>query len=524
MKVEADLLDYLEPEEKEVLLDLLSMLPVWMPDSRNTPQCEAFESEAFEVLYGGAAGGGKSDLLLGVARTNHRRSLLLRREFPDLERSLISRSLEFYGDRKFYNSSKHVWNIDGKRIEFGHMERIGTPQEPGDEQGYASAPYDFIGFDQLEQFTKYGYEFMISRARSADGENQSVRVVSSANWVGENLEWIIRRWAPWLDPAHPNPAKPGELRWYYRLKGEDEEREAPDNTPIWDAPANDWVIPRSRTFIPAGLQDNPYLTDDYKAALQLLPEPLRSALLYGELHATLTDDAYQVIPRAWVKAAMRRWTENPPDSEKNKPLVIGDDMARGGDDKMILASRRGNWFDKLKRYPGREITSGAKATKPLIEYLEQLHLAERTDKPLIEYKDDGISLPIIKSKVPVNVDVIGIGASAYDTARLHGINAKPINFSELSDATDKSGQLHFVNKRAEYYWKFRDALDPTENSTVALPPDPELEADLCAARWIPQTNGIKIEPKEEIKKRIGRSPDSADAVVLSWADNPMQIF
>ena len=124
--------------------------------------------------------------------------------------------------------------------------------------------------------SEYAYMFMISRARSADGDGQRVRIVSSANWVGEHLDWIIKRWAPWLDAGHSNPAKPGELRWYYRLKGDDNEREAPDATPIWDEPANDWVIPRSRTFIPAGLNDNPYLGDDYKASLQLLPEPLRS--------------------------------------------------------------------------------------------------------------------------------------------------------------------------------------------------------------------------------------------------------
>ena len=482
-------LDFLEPAQQAELSLLLSLLPVWIPDTRNRPQCTAFESEAFEVLYGGSAGGGKSDLLLGIARTEHRRSLLLRREFPDLERSLISRSLEFYGDRKFYNSSKHVWNIDGKRIEFGHMERIGTPQEPGDEQSYASAPYDLIAFDQLEQFTEYGYIFMVSRARSADGDGQRVRIVSSANWVGENLDWIIKRWGAWLDPGHHNPAKPGELRWYYRLKGDEEEREAPDNTPIWDAPANDWVIPRSRTFIPAGLNDNPYLGDDYKASLQLLPEPLRSALLYGDLHATMTDDAYQVIPRAWVKAAMARWTPEPPESERDKPLVVGGDIARGGDDKTVNAPRRGSWFDRLQKHPGR--------TTP-----------------------DGQSVVALWQVLggQINADVIGIGASAFDIARERGMHVIGINFAEKSQATDKSGRLRFINKRAECYWSFREALDPAGGENIALPPDNELEADLCAPRWSMQTNGIKIEAKGDIKKRIGRSPDCADAVVLARAN------
>lgn len=493
--MEVDLLDYLNPDERALLASLWAALPAWTPDIRNAPQCRAFESDAFETLYGGAAGGGKSDLLLGLARTEHRRSLLLRREFPDLERSLISRSLEFYGDKSFYNSSKHVWSIDGKRIEFGHMEQIGTPQEPGDEESYASAPYDFIAFDQVEQFTEYGYIFMISRARSTD-KGQPVRVVSSANWVGENLDWIIKRWAPWLDPGHPNPAKPGELRWFYRLKGDEQERAAPDGMPIWDEGAQDWVTPRSRTFIPAGLKDNPYLPEEYRATLQLLPEPLRSALLYGDLHATLIDDAYQVIPRVWVKAAMARWTTEPPESEKAKPLVIGCDVARGGEDKTVNASRRGNWFAELQKHPGRSTPDGQSVVALLAVLLA-----------------NGGS---------VNLDVIGVGASAYD--QRGKLDVTGINFAERSDATDKSGTLSFINLRAECYWKFREALDPVSGENLALPPDPELEADLCAPRWSMQTNGIKIESKEDIKKRIGRSPDCADAVVLSKADRPIQVF
>jgi hypothetical protein len=478
--------------------DTLTRDLVWQPHPANRPQVQAYLSDAFETLYGGAAGGGKSDLLLGLARTMHRRSLLLRRTFPDLERSLISRSLEFYGDTKAYNASKHIWNIEGRRIEFGHMERIGTPQVPGDEAQYASAPYDLIAWDQLEQFMEYAYVFMLSRARSADGRR--VRVIASANPVGEGVEWIMRRWRAWLVDKI---AKPGEILWYRT------DEEGNDVQTTKDHP--DAV---SRTFIPAGLADNPYLTDDYRRSLMLLTEPLRSALLSGNWAAMLTDDAYQVIPRAWVQAAMKRWTDR-----NLPPSIIGADIARGGEDKMVLAPRNDYWFDELQKYPGRDITSGAKGTKPIIEFLEIKGLAKRTDKE-IEYRDDGFSLPIVESKTPVNVDVIGIGSSVYDTCRTQGVDAVGVNFSEKSIARDKSETLRFVNKRAEFYWAFREALDPDDNSTVELPPDTELEADLCAPRWQSMSNGIKIESKEDIKKRIGRSPDCADAVVLSWGGAP----
>jgi hypothetical protein len=449
--------------------DALTADLVWQPHPANRPQVQAYLSDAFETLYGGAAGGGKSDLLLGLARTMHRRSLLLRRTFPDLERSLISRSLEFYGEPKYYNASKHIWNIDGRRIEFGHMEQVGTANAPKDEAQYASAPYDGILWDQLEQFPEYAYVFMLSRARSADGKR--VRVVASANPVGEGVEWIMRRWRAWLVDK---TAKPGEILWYKR-DAEGNEVQTAEGDP--DA--------ISRTFIPAGLKDNPYLNDDYRRNLMNVTEPLRSALLNGDWSAMLTDDAYQVIPREWVRAAMARW--EPRDETAD---VIGCDVARGGDDKTVKAPRKGNYFMPLEKYPGRSTPDGQSVAD------------------------------LLAGSAVINIDVIGVGSSAYDIGKERGLKITPVNFAEKSIAKDKSDTLRFINKRAEYYWSFREALDPVEGDNIALPPDPELEADLCAPRWQSMSNGIKIESKEDIKKRIGRSPDCADAVVLSWGGAP----
>lgn len=472
-------LDTLLREWDEVTRDL-----VWTPHWANQPQVDAYFTDAFETLYGGAAGGGKSDLGLGLARTMHERSLLLRRQFPELERSLISRSLEFFGDNKFYNKSKHVWEIDGRRIEFGHMEHIGTPQVPGDEGSYASAPYDFIFFDQLEQFPEYAYNFMFSRARSA--RRKRIRVLSSANPVGEGVAWIMQRWRAWLVDM---TAEPGEIL-YYKLGPNNEDIQTTADDP-------DGL---SRTFIPAGLKDNPYLGDDYRRQLMNVLEPLRSALLNGNWSAMLTDDAYQVIPRAWVKAAFERWTEESPEDVLEEKPVVGCDVARGGEDKTVLAPRRGRWFDRLRKHSGRSTPDGDSVVGLLRELVAELG-----------------------GKASINMDVIGVGASAYDIGSKEregqeALEIAPINFANKSNATDKSGTLSFVNLRAESYWRFREALDPKDGENLALPPDPELEADLVAARWVMQTNGIKIEDKEDIKKRLKRSPDSGDAVVLAKAN------
>ena len=85
--------------------------------------------------------------------------------------------------------------------------------------------------------------------------------------------------------------------------------------------------------------------------------------------------------------------------------------------------------------------------------------------------------------------------------------------------------MEFYNKRALVHWRFREALDPGQEggSVIAIPPDPQLFADLTAPRWSLTTRGIKIEEKLEIKKRIGRSPDDGDAVIMAWAEGERMV-
>lgn len=439
----------------------------------NSPQEEAFNCAAFEVLYGGAAGGGKSTLLLGLSRYHHKASLLLRRTFPQLEDSLILKSKEFFNPN-FYNGGKHIWNFsDNRRIRFGHLEY------DKDVYQYQSAEFDLIGFDELTQFTKTQYEYMLSRARTTD-RAQIVQVVSCTNPGGEGNDWVMERWAAWLDETYPHPAKPGEVRWFKR-NAEGREVETAVNDP-------DGL---SRTYIPAKLKDNPYLDDEYRKRLNLLPEPLRSQLLNGDWKAGQTDDAYQVIPREWIRAAMERWKNSP------RPTwaisAIGIDCARGGSDKHVIAERRRNWFAPLRKFPGAVVKDGDDA-------LTLLH-----------------DIPI--GDAPVNIDVIGIGSSVYDTAKKK-YKAVPVNVAEGAgeNRTDKSGLFCFANKRAEYAWELREALDPKGGAELMLPDDPELLGDLCAMRYKIVANKIKIELKEDIKARLGRSPDCGEAVILANAD------
>ena len=82
--------------------------------------------------------------------------------------------------------------------------------------------------------------------------------------------------------------------------------------------------------------------------------------------------------------------------------------------------------------------------------------------------------------------------------------------------------LRFFNKRAEVWWRLREALDPGQDggSPVALPDDPELTADLTSCRFTVGPRGIKIESKDEVVKRLGRSPDKGDSITLAFAAGP----
>lgn len=459
------------------LLDLiLTNEAPWLPTPG--PQLDALLSLASEVYYGGAAGGGKTDLILGAAILAHSQSIIFRREFAQLSGAtgLIERSRELLTGHGRYNAQEHVWRLDGKGIEFGGLQR------EEDKHKYRGRPHDFIGFDEVTEITESQYRFLIGWNRTTI-PGQRVRVIAAGNPPShQDGQWVIRYWAPWLEPDHPNPAKPGELRWYAVIDGEDEEVDGPATF----VHNKETIHPRSRTFIPAKLSDNPYLASSgYKAVLQGLPEPLRSQLLHGDFTVGMGDDPWQVIPTDWIRAAQDRWTE-----EHEGPMTAcGCDPARGGKDKATIATVYDNWFAPIEKYPGVAVPDGPSMATLVIQAIEP--------------------------GVTIGIDVIGIGSSGYDALVANDQNVTPVNAAEGSESRDRTGKLKMRNVRAEMWWGMREALDPIQGDDIQLPPDPELLADLAAPRWKMTTSGILIEAKEDLKKRLGRSPDCAEAVVIA---------
>jgi len=118
----------------------------------------------------------------------------------------------------------------------------------------------------------------------------------------------------------------------------------------------------------------------------------------------------------------------------------------------------------------------------------------------------------------VNVDIIGVGSSVYDSLKSYGdIEVQGINVAAASDVKDEKGNRVYQNLRSELWWTLREAIDPKNPEPLTLPDDDNLLADLAAPQYSFRKGWIQIEAKEDTKKRLGRSPDSGDALMLTFA-------
>ena len=219
------------------------------------PQPEFLAAGELDVLYGGAAGGGKSyAMLVDPLRYCHKpvhRALILRRSMPEL-RELIDKSRELYPKAfpgcKFREVEK-LWNFpSGAKIEFGFLER------DADVYRYQGQAYSWIGFDEITHLpTEFGWNYLASRLRTTDPEIVPY-LRCTANPGGVGAHWVKKRY---VDPYEPNKAFEG----------------------------SDGL---TRKFIPARLDDNPYLAEDgrYEQMLKALPAVQRKQLLEGNWDIT----------------------------------------------------------------------------------------------------------------------------------------------------------------------------------------------------------------------------------------------
>ena len=233
---------------------------IWTPQPRQKIFMQRSENEA---LYGGAAGGGKSDCAIAEALRQvhipHYRGLILRKTYPQLS-ELVDRSREIYSPAfpgAKYNDQKHSWTFpSGAKIYFGAM------QHTKDRTNYQGKRYDFIDFDELTHFTWDEYSYLFSRNRP-NGPGTRCYIRAQANPGGIGHGWVKERF---ITPAPPMTPIYDEVKIAFP-DGKTETRK------------------QSRIFVPSSIFDNKILMEndpEYITRLASLPENEKKALLYGD--------------------------------------------------------------------------------------------------------------------------------------------------------------------------------------------------------------------------------------------------
>lgn len=235
----------------------------WVPNAG--AQTQFLQCPAFEVLFGGAAGGSKTCSLvvdatryIGQGHGAAYQAVLFRRTFEDLKKAVLLETHMVYprlGGR--YNAQDHCWLFPGQeRIWLGYLDN------ENDVLHWQGTQVPFVGFDEVTQFSESQYTYLFSRVRSVRGIPGRVR--AATNPGGPGHDWVFRRWGPWLDPACDIQADPGQTLYI-----------AIDDDGI------EHIVPRDhrnqageldalgRCFIPSKLADNPHLNADSQYALRL---------------------------------------------------------------------------------------------------------------------------------------------------------------------------------------------------------------------------------------------------------------
>jgi len=460
------------------------------PRKENKPQTLAINTYADWLFYGGAAGGGKTYLIIILALTQHKRTCIYRRTYKQgLQiRDTLHRIVTAAGGSSRHDKTE--FELNGRLVHFRSLDHWDSVE------GLQGNEYDLMAFDECTQFPQMWIDYLSTWNRSPD-PNQRCRMVLTSNPpTSSDGAWVKLAFAKWIDKRHPNPAKSGEVAYFVNVDGRLIECENSEPIEV----DGEMRHPHTRLFIQANALDNPDLGERYYNKLDSLPEMLRRAFKYGDWSVMDLDGANQFFPSAWVEAAV--------DRSRNKELMpdglpiksIGCDVATVGDES-AHAYYDGNRIVDIVAVKGLLTSDG--------------HGYNAWLKSSII--DRGLSaIP------PIGID--SIFGSAYDICKedpFYQGKVMAVHFGESLNMMSDNGMLDLPSVKVALYWYLRTRLDPDSESPIGIPDDPTLIAQFKAINYKVEGRKVVLEKKSDMKERVGFSPDRLEACIYAIAPDIM---
>lgn len=513
--------------ELELRRRLFQSSPAWEPQPTNKPQKAAFHCEAQEIGYGGAKGGGKSQLGTGLAAMKHHYTNCFRKNFDEHSAMLEIIRLDFppalTSNPPVYRPKQpRTRKVKARTIRFCHLER-----GEKDLRKYQGKAVDFLWIDEAVHFTRREMEILAADIRplrpaelEADGVKCQMLLTFNPPLDTIGL-WVIDFFAPWVDESHPMYPQPyGKILWCCKIDEKDYFYET--NEPVTHHPETGeaFKLPiqlKSRTFFKADLFDNEAYREnlEYQARLQSLGDVDQRALLHGEMSASLVDQAGQICRRKpWKRAEQRGMERKTPDTP---PLVVSIDVAKGGAAHFVCMPfwKYGHAGDPHAT-EGKNLPTIEAQVKFVEDYFQSLHTTPR-ETALIVDVGGGFGSGFCekwREKYPEAHVVEFNGGSAAGVNNIYGGGGETPEIGGISGMPFMSGNMGFENKAGAAWFRAGEMLEHPLFD-VSVPKHNRLARE-AQARVVKERNSAKIviESKEDFIKRLGHSPDYADAWVM----------
>lgn len=437
----------------------------------NKKQMEFHAAPEEYKLFGGAMGGGKTAALINEGQQLNldypgNFGLLIRKTWPSFQDSILPQVEKFIDTRliaDWNHSSKHITYKNGSKTRYG-----GLGDRPDDWEKWMSGEYGWIAIDQAEQFTELEFEMLATRLRLKLPGILYFFLLS----CNPNIGWIKERFIESNKPDH--------------------------------------------IFIPALPTDNQAnLPEDYIARMRkILTSQQQKALLEGNWEAV--GDPDNVYAYEDVQKAMKRNVKG------GLPVEIGSDIARSGDDQSIIVLREGLRVRIHSKAQGHDLMRTTGEIWRCCQDTVIPRWKDELDRISIKVDADGVGGGVVDRLIEQRRDkeelYTAMILKMVPKERKEQLEKKGYRFRikiiEIHGSGKPKDVVHFKNLRAEIHWGLRELLKDLD-----LPNDREVSSQLMALKHKTNSAGqIMIIPKEEIKQKLGRSPDVAEAIIYALAD------